>query len=302
MSETLDLSNYTLEVEEDFSDPDLHPTFDVQWGKPENFSVWDGEAHLESSASEGWPNTGLIQGPWGADAGQGYGVYEMTARLEDDQGGGAALLLWPATNRWPGPEVDLLESSDTTRDSGYWTLHWEENGQDRFDWNPFSLDLTQEHTYAVKWEPGRLTYYIDGNLIESVTENVPVPFEDGGENLVMGIQVSDAGKWNQPGDVVRLHVERVAYYAPVESWDPDSAVSYPVESAWVPEAWPVEPTGWSDGAVDWDAIAAREVAWFDANGWWGAPPDWSGAGDPAQDWDAVAAQVTANFESTGFWF
>ncbi len=286
----LDLSDYSLEVEEDFSDPDLHHTFDVQWGDPDNFSVWGGEAHFESRASEGWPNVGLIQGPWGADAGQGYGVYEMTARLEADQGGGAALLLWPATNAWPGPEVDLLESADTERDSGYWTVHWNEGGQDRFDWNPFDLDLTETHTYAVEWEPGRLTHYVDGREIGSTTENVPVAHEHGGENLVMGVQVSDAGKWHQPGDVVRLHVDKVAYHAPEEEW-----TSYPVEAAVVAQA-----SLW-DG-VDWNALAAREVAWFEETGWWGAPADFRPGHDGNIGWDAVAAQVTAGFDATGVWF
>ncbi|MBD0273763.1 MAG: hypothetical protein ICV73_17775, partial [Acetobacteraceae bacterium] len=46
-------------------------------------------------------NSGVMEKPSGSDAGHGYGQYTVTAKVEGNQVGPAALL-WPADDRWPG--------------------------------------------------------------------------------------------------------------------------------------------------------------------------------------------------------
>jgi alkaline phosphatase len=57
--------------------------------------------------------------------------------------------------------------------------------------------------------------------------------------------------------------------------------------------------------VDWNALAARVTANYEATGSWfvgAAVPDPAGPLAPPVDWNALAARVTANYEATGSWF
>lgn len=289
----LDTSGFREVWSEDFSDPTLDPALDLAWGRP--FAVSGGEAHFESTAASGWAPSGLMQRAWGAEAGQGYGLYSFSGRMEGNQGAGPAMLLWPATNAWPGPEVDAIESADPSRETGYWAVHYRgDDGQDHYDVRPVAADLTREHEYSVLWEPGRLTYYLDGEEIATTTEHVPVAAEDGGQNLVMAVQVSGSAAWPQPGGEVDLHVSSMSYAEPLA----DTAQSAPLGA---PEPGPEAP-------VDWDAVAAAVLETYRETGTWepvapaDAPPDGPPpAADPV-DWDAVAATVLANHAETGQWF
>jgi len=75
-------------------------------------------------------DAGAMQQPWGKDAGQGYGYYEVTAKMSADVQGPAALL-WPGDDKWPGPEYDIVE---VINGHPYGTVHWN------------NVDETQKHT------------------------------------------------------------------------------------------------------------------------------------------------------------
>jgi hypothetical protein len=353
----LDMNQFEAAVFEGFEDADLHDSFDIRWGPDNGLRIADGWATFESLRSQGWPDSGLIQGPFGPASGQGYGYYEATVQLEPNQGGGIAVLLWPGTNRWPGPEVDILETPDVERIQGFWVVHWAENGNNHYDYYINETDWTVPHKVGILWEQGRLSYFLDGELKQTTTEHVPVPFDEGGQNLVMGLQVTAADDYYQPSDAVRLHVDDVAYYAP-KAQEPDAPVAAPN----VPDGTPSSPTlswdqiaaevqrifdltgEWKDPfsdpawfeeeapnppdptvrpatdptagiGISWDLLAFREQAWFEANGYWGAPgwflfgesgpdlpPDPNPPSSTPVDWNARAAEVTSNFDATGVWF
>jgi len=129
---------------------------------------------------------GVMVTPSGADAGTGYGRYDFTVSTANDNVG-PYVALWPSTDNWPGPEIDLFELG---QDSGaYSTIHWNDNGSDGYKYEqiPGNPDPTQPHTYPVDWEPGSMTFSLDGQPYRTETENIPLDAAHGGENLSPGI-------------------------------------------------------------------------------------------------------------------
>ena len=166
--------------------------FALKWGNSNDFSFANGALTLTSSASEGWSNTGFMQADFGASSGNGYGKYSVVASLDSGQGAGVNLVLWPANNSWPGQEIDLLETG-SSRNTGTATVHWAgSDGSDQYDYHNFSIDLTQKNTFTVDWEPGSITYSVDGKQIFSTTSHVPTDAADGGTNESFGAQVVNA--------------------------------------------------------------------------------------------------------------
>lgn len=96
-----------------------------------------------------------------------YGYVEIRARLPRGQG------LWPAFwllhqhDNDRRPEIDVMEMLGHQPNLVYNTYHWVENGSARrspsFEvWGP---DYSQDyHTYGMQWEPGRISWFVDGEL------------------------------------------------------------------------------------------------------------------------------------------
>ena len=128
-SGTLDLANYTSVWDHNFSaQPNLNG-FNTVWG---DVKVQNGAAVLTSTAANGWPQAGFMITPSGASAGNGYGLYSITMSMNDNgavEGPGGYACLWPSTNNWPGPELDLVEKGDASSGTnGYSTIHWAGSG------------------------------------------------------------------------------------------------------------------------------------------------------------------------------
>ena len=201
-SGTLDLANYTTVWDHNFSSQPNLNGFGTVWG---DVQVQNGAAVLTSTAANGWPQAGFMITPSGASAGNGYGLYSITMSLSDNgavEGPGGYACLWPSTNNWPGPELDLVEKQDASSGTnGYSTIHWAgANGSNQY--NPTMLgniDVTQVHTYAMDWEPGRITLYVDGQEIYTTTQNVPADYADGGQNEAFGAGEEPAWAASQQG-------------------------------------------------------------------------------------------------------
>jgi beta-glucanase (GH16 family) len=196
---------------------------------------------------------GAMERPWSADSGHGYGTYTVVAALHGDQAGPAALL-WPANDQWPGPEFDIVEIHEGRP---YGVVHFNDNGNDNYTsvWYD-GFDYSQPHTYTLDWQPGRITFYVDGREMGTVTEGVGADYAHGGINEVFGIM-------NRNSDTA-ITVYEVSYTengatAQAESWAPELAVAAPVPeaAAWV-----------SPAAADWNAIAAQVLANFWDHGTW----------------------------------
>jgi Glycosyl hydrolases family 16 len=106
-------------------------------------------------------NSGAMQ----TGGGNGYGHYEVTAKMSANVQGPAALL-WPANNKWPGPEYDIVE---VISGHPYGTVHWNNHGKDAYatsHWN--QIDETQKHTYALDWHGNKIDYSVDGRHVGSI--------------------------------------------------------------------------------------------------------------------------------------
>jgi beta-glucanase (GH16 family) len=107
-----------------------------------------------------------------------YGYVEMRARLPQGQGLWPAFWLLkevqPAVVEWP-PEIDVFEVLGLEPTKVYMT-NW--YGTER---SPVSQQFSYVgpdtssafHTYGIDWQPGRITWYIDGVERAEVTEHVP---------------------------------------------------------------------------------------------------------------------------------
>jgi beta-glucanase (GH16 family) len=149
--------------------------------------VW-GNANIDTSVrgqvTLSGATGGIMEKPSGAAAGHGYGSYEVVAELHGDTEGSAALL-WPGNDRWPGPEYDIVE---VINGRAYGAVHFESGGGDRYNVVNFNgIDESRTHTYTLDWQPGSITYYVDGAYMGSVTEGVGADFAHGGVNEVFGL-------------------------------------------------------------------------------------------------------------------
>ena len=136
-------------------------------------------------------NSGIMEAPWGSAAGHGYGTYSITASLKGDTAGPAALL-WPGNDKWPGPEFDLAE---IINGRAYGTMHFKgSDGNDVYGSIFYNgLDESKAHTYTLDWQPGSLTFSVDGHVYGGFSDNVGRDFDHGGINEVFSIMNRGGG-------------------------------------------------------------------------------------------------------------
>ncbi len=172
-----------------------------------------------------WQPAGMMVPPVGASAGNGYGLYTLRAWTDFGEGPGPFAALWPSTDKWPGPEIDILEKKSKGDTDGYSTVHRKiedgtasgRDGYDIYEWLPgTSVAMSQPHVYAMEWTATSLTLFIDNKQVFSTTKNVPKSFADGGQNSAFGVGMQPAWAWqNQNGNTNVIHVDWMSYSAPV---------------------------------------------------------------------------------------
>ncbi|WP_270937507.1 family 16 glycosylhydrolase [Falsiroseomonas oryzae] len=256
----------------------LHVSFDDGFGPIGN--AWNvdasvpGEVRLAGSSA-------MMEWATGRDAGHGYGTYTVNAKLEGNQPG-AGIILWPGDNQWPGQELDMAEITPDGSGRVYGTVHWNAGGFDAYEARIFDGITTGSfHDYTMVWEPGRITFKVDGAEKGVVTENVPVDFAHGGMNNTIGFLN------NNPNTSITV---RDVSFTPLGEAAPAPSAAAPAAAE----------TAWDVAVPAQNAIIATEAvavqtgsgsgldAWTDANG--------------MVDWNALAAHVTSNYEATGQWF
>lgn len=179
------------------------------------------------------------------DSGHGYGTYTIEAKFDGTQPG-AAIVLWPGDDRWPGQEIDIGELAHDGSGRQYGAVHWNAGGRDAY--TTVMLDGVETgafHDYTVVWEPGRITFKVDGETKGSVTENVPRDFDAGGMNNTIG--VLNRG-WDTSVTVREVEYRPLGAAEPEQAWTPAPAAAAPAE--------------------DWEALAAQVLANYEATGQW----------------------------------
>ena len=234
-------------------------TFDSNLGSLSN--AWNVPAPVNGAVTLSG-NSAMMEWATGPDAGHGYGTYTVTAKVDGNQPG-PGIILWPGDNKWPGQEIDMLEITPDGSGRQYGTVHWNNNGADAFQTAIYNgVNGGQFHDYQMVWEPGKITFKVDGKEMGSFNEHVPADFDHGGMNNTIGVMN------NNPNTSITVsHID----FTPLGS----TAAATPVVVA---------------AAVSAD-VAGISV---DASA--------SAGHDGVVDWNALAAIVTANFEATGHWF
>jgi hypothetical protein len=158
--------------------------FPIRWGDAGEFSFGPNGLTLTSDGNA----AGFLTSDLGASQSYGYGVYSATFTMPVNQANGAYITLWPATNVWPGPEIDLAEQFSGRP---YLTVHWKgSDGSNQYQSTFFNANTSQPTTVAVDWEASSLTFYVNGQQVVQYQAGGPVPvpkdFADGGENEAFG--------------------------------------------------------------------------------------------------------------------
>jgi beta-glucanase (GH16 family) len=185
---------------------------ELQWysdaeGRDGNYLVHDGTlsivAREETVMAEGYEHpytSGLIQ-TRGSFA-QEHGYFEIRAQVPAGQGLWPAFWLLPADGSKPW-EVDIFEILGDEPDTVHMTLHYPNaEGEPRVDEGKFgpldgSPDFSRDyHTFAVRWDPERIVWYVDGVERHRVEEAQKIP--SGPFYLIANLAVG--GGWPGPPD------------------------------------------------------------------------------------------------------
>ncbi|MGH9103183.1 MAG: family 16 glycosylhydrolase [Acidimicrobiales bacterium] len=151
---------------------------ELEWYTPANIQVGGGSLSLVAERQPvqtrygPFPYTsGLIQSDGHFDF--TYGYAEMRAWLPAGKGFWPAFWLLPADQSWP-PEIDVMEAAGAVTNDVSLTFHWPPNAQDGSDFE--GPDFTAGwHTFAVDWEPGHITWYVDGVARKTFSQSAVVP-------------------------------------------------------------------------------------------------------------------------------
>lgn len=192
----------------------------------------NGAVTLNSTADN--TDSGTMVPPTGSTAGNGYGLYNFTLKMEQGDAPGPYALVWPSTDNWPGPELDLVEILQGGQ--AYSTVHWKgADGSNQYkSYMLDGVDVKQTHTYSLDWEAGRLTGYVDGVEKWTTTEHVPNDAAHGGENSAPGVGMQtwwSTGAQHGGGYANTMTVYDVSYAKPV---DGGGNVSLPTPSTPTP--------------------------------------------------------------------
>ena len=238
-------------------------TFDSNLGSLTN--AWNVPAPVNGAVTLSG-SSAMMEWATGPDAGHGYGTYTVTAKVDGSQPG-PGIILWPGDNQWPGQEIDMLEITPDGSGRQYGTVHWNNNGADAFQTAIYNgVSGGQFHDYQMVWEPGKITFKVDGKEMGSFTDHVPADYDHGGMNNTIGVMN------NNPNTSITVsHID----FTPLGN---AAASTSAAVSAVVSAAVSADVAG-----VSVDAVASANH-------------------DGVVDWNALAAIVTANYEATGHWF
>lgn len=122
-----------------------------------------------------------------------YGYFDIRAKVASGHGFWNSLWLYNPSG--DANEIDILEYLGKDPTTAHQTIH--STGTPQRQFNTGGTDWSQNyHDYAVKWQPGRLTFYIDGITRGTVTSGVPA------EKLflIADLDVGGSKAWSGPPD------------------------------------------------------------------------------------------------------
>jgi len=153
-----------------------------EWYLPSQDTVSDGALNLVASAvpttgsdSKGKPKvfpcrSGMVTTDPSFDF--TYGYLQVVARMPNGRNTWPALWMLPVDHSTDLPEIDLLEMIGRPTNRPTVAFHPAKGPQRTLI--ATTADLSSGwHTFGLDWEPGALTWFIDGKAVFTVTTNVP---------------------------------------------------------------------------------------------------------------------------------
>jgi hypothetical protein len=220
-----DLPGWKLSFSDDFTGN----TLGAGWGKyngpipsmpggvwnPSHVTVGGGELRLLGSKVNGQWTTGGVMNY--VQARSTYGKYLVRFRMPKANGVKYAVLLWPASGRWPmDGEIDFAEDGGGQRASSSATVHWGASVASKVQvQRTVRTDFSNWHTVGVEWAPGKLVYTLDGGGEWGRVSNANIP--SGPMNLAIQTEAGSCNLWMTCVDAttpseVDLEVDWVAVY------------------------------------------------------------------------------------------
>src|SRR5947209_13694270 len=123
-----------------------------------------------------------------------YGYFDIRAKMP--KGDGLWGSIWLYNQAGDSNEIDIVELLGKDPTTAHQTMHSTTSGKHQY--SSIGTDWTRGyHDYAVKWQPGRLTFYIDGIVGGTVANGVPA------EKLFLMVNLDVGGRntWSGPPDI-----------------------------------------------------------------------------------------------------
>jgi beta-glucanase (GH16 family) len=202
---------------------------ELQWYEPSQVSVADGQLHLTAEArpvktpdGETFPyRSGMISSGPVERGGKPrfaftYGTVEARVRVPAGQGLWSALWMLPAFGD-SRPEVDIIEVLGHETRKSYQSLHRENRDSKPFQHAERGSNLADGwHVYRLKWLPGELRWFIDGERVFTVKgEDVP------DEPMYLIANLAVGGRWpGSPDDSTEFPASMSVDYIRIHSAAP----------------------------------------------------------------------------------
>jgi beta-glucanase (GH16 family) len=138
-----------------------------------------------------------------------YGRYSIRFKVTGAGGYGTAMMLWPNSDTWSDGEIDYPEGDfDGTMQIFHHTMDPVKcaDGCSETDYSfNTGVGFREWHTANTEWLPGKVSYYLDGNLLHTVTTSVPAT----GHRMTIQMAPTSA-----PATSGHFLIDWVAIYAP----------------------------------------------------------------------------------------
>ncbi|TYO61580.1 family 16 glycosylhydrolase [Bradyrhizobium hipponense] len=141
---------------------------------------------------------------------QTYGYFEMTATLPSTSGAWPAFWLLPSTANNLKTEIDVLEAFGQDPDQAHWAIHSPYAPATNGGWANTANLTTGEHTFALKWTPYDLTFFVDGK--EVAQQATPA---DMNAAMYMIANLAMGGSWPgnaAPGSTATMTIDSIKAY------------------------------------------------------------------------------------------
>ena len=136
---------------------------ELEWYRASQVAVHNGSATLTivPKKIEGKEFASGMLSSWGKFSFQ-YGYAQIVAKLPVGRGLWSAFWTEPENGTWP-PEIDVMENLGQS-DGVELYLHYDAANHYRTSTVVLPTATSAFHTYGVDWEPGSVTWYVDGFL------------------------------------------------------------------------------------------------------------------------------------------